>query len=201
MEVIHIPRIGTQTFVNAVNPFDNVIHDNIRYVIYSIRYIDELVANGENVLAELYIANGLDELAYDADMLARVAIVGFKSDLGIVYIPSSMFTITIDRDTVAYVEKLITLPLGALPVDIDLTFLEEELALVIRDSMGLVTTPVTTDVSAVTHFSKAEHDTYQDSLTAIKTNYKTTKLLLQETELKLAQATFLISKLEEKVVL
>ena len=196
MDIASIPRIGTSIYVSASTPFDNVVASNILYTITSVRTLQEMVSNGEDVLNELYIPNALTEADYTADLTDNVAIVGLKSDIGIVYIPSNRMNISYNKDTVPYTSRLITVPLGALPADMDLTFLEDEIANIVKQYTGITSIPETTIVSAVTHIAKDEHVKFMDTLNAVKTNYKTTNIQLQEANVALDKANTVISHLQ-----
>lgn len=144
------------------SPANNIVDDTVEYTITSIRRIKEVFNNREDPLVTIYGVLGISEEVFNADLEKDILIIGIKKVGGnrYTYVPETFITTVPNLNGVRYVEKLLVLSLGKIPVDLDLTNLKDVLLDKIRTSTNLEVQIKEIDNSSIEMVDSVEHDAY-----------------------------------------
>jgi len=161
-----IPPINASGVYALVTPFDTKVVSGLRYTCNAVRTFKELLASGVDVVADYYTANGLQESDYNTDYDNGVCIITLQSSKGdLLYVPSSYISSYPDTSGVPYNAVALSVLLGQVPQNMDLTYLKGELVAAVMDAAGIsasvrtVTYSETTCVAYETHKSlQAQRD-------------------------------------------
>lgn len=147
-----VPYVGQRGLFALTLPFN--LQANTSYRCIAIRSFLELSQQGVDVYDAYYNGMGLSQNTYSQDSTNGVVIVALRSDGGnMVYVPSSYIASTPDISGSAYARRFVTLDLGMLPVDTDISPVMESLEGLVEARIGVVTqakqatSPVTNIVS------------------------------------------------------
>jgi hypothetical protein len=144
-----VPSIGSKGLFRVAPPFNISLVQDLEYTCVSMRSIQDISNDGVDVFAAYYDTQGLTLENMQADLAAGVFLVTLQPSTGLpVIVPSSYFIGIPDITGVPYMGTMIALDLSLLPSDLDLSYLKQRLADVVKDTIGVLTTPrtvVTTD--------------------------------------------------------
>ncbi len=145
-----IPPINAKGFFTLKSPWS--LPANAVYECIAVREFADFTSIGEDVYSLVYEPRELERSVYEIDRNNDEKIVTLASATRpTIYVPSSYITGYPAMDNVAYSHVVVSASLGALPDQLDLTFLQDQLAGVISDVVG-----VTTEV----HLNLAPSDSY-----------------------------------------
>ncbi len=133
-----IPELGAKGTFTLKTPFDKLILPDDLYTCMAVRNINDYIANNEDVLTQAYLNNNLTTTDYQSDLVANMAIASLQSQVGHwLYIPARFFISFPSSNGVPYHNVVIAVALGAMPVDLDLTFLKTNMSNMVIDSLGV----------------------------------------------------------------
>jgi hypothetical protein len=179
-----VPTVGARGVFTILAPFaalmpaasisNSSVAVQPRMTCVAVRSLTELVASGNNPQADDYTANGLDATVYQTDLNNGVVIVTLQADDGmLVQVPSSYIGSYADPNGVPYQVMLLSVNLGALPSNVDLSFVSQQVVEVIQDSLGVTTTAKIQIVSNTAMMSQADSAQIETARTASITNSTT----------------------------
>lgn len=133
-----IPPIPTKGLFVVGAPFS--VTSTVIYNVEAVRSISDMIQQKEDPLNDIYLAAGLTQADYDADVAAGAYIVTLSSEEEAPkYIPTT-YIVTIPDDTaIPYSYILVTANLGALPSTVadQLTQVVQEIQSVVSDLVGV----------------------------------------------------------------
>lgn len=171
--------IGSQGVFTLAAPFDKELVSRpdsvkIQYKVAALNSIESLEMSGLDVFNTIYKPKGLDEVKFSSDKLNDVTIVTLTSiGLKTVYVPQSYITTTPVYDGVKYFEPIIHASLGLIPLELDLTYLQQQISAVITDVVGVTEDKILVKVSALPVNGVVGLDDHEEMETIRKNNIKT----------------------------
>jgi len=165
-----VPTINSRGTFTFLAPYDSTINVTQQFTVASIRSIQELQASGEDPLTNIYLSAGELEAVFTVDVSNNVPIVTLRTDGGeYLYIPANKIVSDAKADGVPYVEKVLIVSLGYLPVSTDLTAVTQIVNDSVYDTLGVTPTIEPMDTSAIVNTTPTKHAT----LEAVRVNQKT----------------------------
>jgi hypothetical protein len=165
-----IPPINSKGVFVFSEPFNTIIPSNQIYVVTSIRSLVELYNSNEQPYDTIYKAVGLSEADFKADVDANIPIVVFSTTGNeLFYVPGNRILSMPDISGVQYMEKVIAIPLGPLPLDYDLSLVETQVQEVVYNTVGVNSVAKTVLASAVILYSEDQDATFRALLAHKKT--------------------------------
>jgi hypothetical protein len=131
-----IPAVGARGTYIVKAPW--VIDQKGEYVCHAVRSFSEIAKNNINVYDTFYKPKGISEQGYKADADAGVVIVVLRSAIGtFLYIPSSYLIGLPNGGGYAYSRRLLSIDLGALPLNLSTEALRADLITFINARFGV----------------------------------------------------------------
>lgn len=158
-----IPDLGTSGVFSLTAPFNNALMANASYTCISIRQLEDIIAAGGDPYTQYYQpreqTSGDLQAQYNADLGNGVCIVSLQQSSGaVVYVPSSFVASYPSKGGVPYTNLMMAVDLGAMPNYVDLTFLKQQIANLVKDTVGLTSVLIqTVVVSPTTNISSSDH--------------------------------------------
>lgn len=138
-------NVGMSGMFSLAVPFDIALVSGVSYRIEAVNTIETLLKHALDVKNLVYLDNGLTEQDYLADLNNKVTIITLVAgSYPTIMVPSRYILTTPDQNIVPYYEPIIGVSLGLLPQALPLEHLQQQIAAVISDTIG-VEVP-TTDV-------------------------------------------------------
>jgi len=199
---MNIPAIRSKGKFGLKPPFDNIVSSMKEYTVTSIRSLTEL--GPEDPIENIYKLSGLTEDDYNLDKDNDVPIVVLSDTSGsFIYVPGNRF-ITVPIVTgIRHQESILSIPLGLLPVDIDLGLIKSNIEQMIYDTIGVDTSVTKVESSAIILVEDTDSKTMKllrENRISVKKSYRTryleTKELLDSKILYLEQLECYIKKTE-----
>lgn len=160
-----IPPINLKGVFKLSAPYDTVVTNNEVLTVIGIRSLSEL--STLDPLNTIYIAYGMSQEDMDADDADNVPIIVLETSANDkIYIPADRIAETPRVDGVIYNERTIVIPLGPLPVDLNVDSLLGDIEAVVKDFTGIAIA-ANDVVTSGDIMVDAEED---KRLTAIRTN-------------------------------
>lgn len=136
----------------------------VPYTCIAIRTFNEFVKQGVNVYDTFYSPMGVDKNKFNEDTKAGVVIVALESQLGeIVYIPSSYILSLPSVSGVGYAHRVMTISLGMLPDDLDLSALKSSVRSLVEARIGVLSEIHEASVPHVGVVSDTEHQALEQA--------------------------------------
>lgn len=154
--------IGFKGKFTFKTPVSNVLDEDLEYEITSIRRITEVFVNEERPYDTVYVPLTLTKEQYNNDFVNNVNIIGIKSSRSTdyFYVPESYIASTPIITGVKYVEKILAINLGKVPVDLDLGTIKTYITDLITEKTNLITTVVEIENSGIELVKDVEHEIY-----------------------------------------
>jgi hypothetical protein len=154
-----IPTVGMTGYYRLIAPFDGLINLNTEYTCQDVRSITACLANNEDVLKTIYLANGLVEADYVADRAENMLIISLQSQVGQwVYVPVRYVASYPLTNGVLYHNVMMGVGLGAIPVRMDLATIESQISDLIYNLLGIRPAMKAVQVSKATFVSTEQHE-------------------------------------------
>lgn len=165
--------------LNFLSPVEKVIEVSLTYEITSITRITEVFLNGTQPYETIYKILGLTQDEYNRDFVANVNIIGLKSPQGtdIFYVPESYINGIADVTKVDYVEKILAINLGLVPVGLDLINLEDSLKETVKNLTNLDVQIATIENSGIEKVDSVDHAIYMNKVNNLAARTPTYKEL------------------------
>jgi hypothetical protein len=195
-----IPQIGTKGRWVLKNPFSTT--PGLLYTLGATRFFVDIENQGVNVYETFYAtaSPAIPQADYQRDRNDGVVLLTLLSDTEAPrYVPSSYVVQYPAVESVPYQHLVISASIGALPVAMDLQFLQDQVSKIISDTIGV--TPVINigAVPLLTVMTPAQHN-LAEALREGKINNRTTDYALLVEERR--QKTLLAQRLAiaEKII-
>ncbi len=182
------PTMNVKGLYTTKEPFNTVLLSGVLYEPIGIRSISDIVAGGVDPFETIYHPKGISREVYEKDLQDGVLIVSFQAGSGVpVYVPNSYITGQPDIGGVPYRTMMLAVQLAPVPDSLDLTLLQQRVADLVFDTLGVrgVVTPIVASPPSV--LSQTEHDATeaarQHNIASQQTDlakYLETKRLLDE---------------------
>lgn len=156
-----IPPINVRGLFNFKEPFATV--EDKYFTVSGVVSIRTLVAQGKDILTEVYLDNTLTQEDYNADLEANVILITLITDRGVQLTLPSEYLLTLPEiNTVDYHHLVLGVSLGSVPKAMSLEYLKEQLISITAESVGITPTvskfvvPTEGTVSLETHIALEE---------------------------------------------
>lgn len=158
--------IGFKGKFKFASPVDNVLDEDLEYEITSIVKITEAFVNNTKPYETVYVPLKISLELYNKDFINNVNIIGLKSSTGTdyFYVPESFISDVPDISGVKYVEKILAINLGKIPVDLSLDNLTEIIKEVILDLTNLQVEIKSIENSGIELVTEIEHQIYMNKI-------------------------------------
>ena len=139
MEVV--PTVGMSGLFSLKAPYTNLLRPQIEYTCIAVTNLQGAIANGQDPLNDVYLANGDTEANYEADLALNHCILTLQSGTGDqVVVPTSALNGLPIADGVRYMSSVLGISLSALPEDFDLTQLKTDISDLVFEAIGVRST-------------------------------------------------------------
>ncbi len=171
--------VGYQGGWNFLSPIERVIDVTLVFEITSITRITEVFLNGTKPFETIYTPLGLVNEIYNRDFINNVNIIGLKSMQGtdIFYIPESYISGVADSTKIDYIERLVVINLGLVPMSLSL----DNLTFTLKEDVKLLTNldvqTAIMDNSAVEKIDLIDHKIYMNKVNNLAARTPTYKEL------------------------
>lgn len=154
-----IPSVGTVGSFNLKAPFDKYIVTSEKYTCQGVRSLGDYIANNEDVYTNVYLANGLDDTAFDEDVDANMFIVSLQSDSGQwIYVPARYISQFPNTNGVLYHNVMLAVALGSMPVNTDYDALNAAISNLVYDALGVEPDIRQVELSQQVLVDEADHE-------------------------------------------
>ncbi len=165
-----IPTINSKGMFVFSEPFNTSISQNQTYTVVAIRSLTELYNSNEQPYETIYKPVGLTEADFKANVDSNIPIVIFSTSGGqLFYVPCDRILSMPDISGVQYIEKVIAISLGGLPVDYDLTLAKTHIEEIVYNTVGVHSVEKIVPASAVMLYTEDQDATYRTLLNYEKT--------------------------------
>ena len=162
-------------------PISTFLSNNVIYEITSITPIQEMLSNGLD-MSVIYTTYGISD-TYKDDVKSNVDIIGFiiEGSTEYIYVPKHYITKAPVINGVEYVEKLLVINIGLVPVNLSLDIIKDTLRETLESEINIEVIGIK-DVSnsGVILFDDVEHNEYMFKTNNFLENKKTYKELYQD---------------------
>ena len=196
-----IPEIGAKGSFVLAAPFSGIMLPGEIYSCMAVRNIADYIANNEDVLTTAYLNNTLTINDYNADLAVNMSIASLQSQTGHwLYVPARFFEQYPSSNGIPYHNLMLGVYLGALPVSLDLSFLEAAVSNVVIDNIGVKPQIKVVETSKTTSISAIQDASVTATRNAIKTAALTDTGKYQNLQLLYSDALVKIAALEAFIV-
>jgi hypothetical protein len=172
-----VPDVGTTGVWALTTPYDALINATASYKCLEVRQLQGIIAAGNDPYSLYYAPQEGDNAGslkdqYTADLAAGVCIVTLQSSSGaVVYVPTTFIASFPASGGIAYQALMLAVDIGVLPEYVDLTFLKQQMANLVKTTVGLPSVAITTVVvSPTTNLSQDDHNRAEAARKANITN-------------------------------
>lgn len=153
-----IPTLGDTGLFKLNKPYCDFIDSSIMYKCIAKHSISDYVIKGEDIKKKVYLAYNLTDIEYENAIKNNEVLVTLQSTLGnTVMVPSSYILSMPDPNGRAYHNLTMNIELGALPINIKLGTLAEEVKEYIAGRLGMTPKIIVTESSAPTIIPREKH--------------------------------------------
>ena len=142
-------------------PVSNLVDDSVLYEVTSKVPIREFNRDmGLDAKVTIYTTYGILD-KYDEDVDNNIYIIGIlkPGSVDVIYIPETYISRDVNQEYIEYVEKILAFNIGLVPVNLDLTNLQEKLVSVLSNEIGIEVQVKEVIQSGVELVDKATHET------------------------------------------
>lgn len=159
-----VPQVHSSGIFKLASPFDTLLTPNVWYTCIAVRKLEEIRLKGIDPFKTYYQPKSIDSSKYEQDFKAGVSIVTLRSTSGdLKHVPSSYLLSFPSGNGYLYSVIGLGIKLGSLPVDLDLTDLENKLKEVVSDTLGVSSEVKQVQLSPVTIVEKQNHLNYESA--------------------------------------
>jgi len=157
-----IPPINAIGKFRAKEPLDKILDPNINYKVIAVRTIREYLDTDTDVLNLIYLPEGLTEQDFNNDLNENMPIVTLLSPSGsYIYIPANKLASIPDVTGYKFRRKIISVDLGFIPDDTDLTWLNDEIKDLVLTKYGVEPDVSTVNASQAYLYTDDEYQTFE----------------------------------------
>lgn len=201
-----VPTVGMAGLYSLKAPYNNLLREQIEYTCIAVTNLSGALAEGQDPLNDIYIANGDTEASYQDDLAKNHCIITLQSASGdLVVVPNSALNGLPNGDGVRYISAVMGISLSTLPEDFDLTQLKQDISDLVFDQIGVRSTVYATTIGGTIILSHATHEAIEAAreanvVIAPSNAALVTQLQLEKTKLQ-AQLTELENYIKQHVPL
>lgn len=157
---------GLKGKFSFASPVNNVLDEDLEYVVTSIVEITEAFVNKTKPFETIYTPLNIGVELYNRDFINNVNIIGLKSSTGTdyFYVPESFISGTPDTSRIKYVEKILAVNIGKVPVDLSLENLSTIIKEVILELTNLNVEVASIENSGIELISEVDHQIYMNKI-------------------------------------
>lgn len=197
-----LPQVNSSGKFTLQQPFNELLIPDIDYTCIAIRKLEELNLKGIDVYEKFYKPYGLDQKKFDDDYESNASIITLKSSSGdLKSFPSSYLISFPSSGGYLYSNLAIAIELGAVPVDMDITFILNHIEEFIRDTMGVVKKANIIQISQVISVSEENHKRYEEARKALINNSPTDRAKVISLKEENNNLKNIISEYEKAIIL
>lgn len=181
-----VMNVGNNGNFSFKTPVDSKIDETIVYEVAAVRSIVETFISGVSPFETIYEPLGLAKEVFDEDFRNNITIITLKTFGGseLIYVPSSYIIKYPDTSGIKYVEKILAINLGKLPVDIDFSGLYDSIKEVILEQTNLTVEIAVVDNSAIEMVDEVDHIIYMNKINNLGNNALTYRELYHDLKIK-----------------
>jgi hypothetical protein len=132
------PNIGAKGVWTLNAPFNAAVQANVSYTCMAIRKLSDIIAAGGDPFTTYYSPNQLTQAQYQADVQAGASIVSLQaSGSSWLYVPNTYIAQMPNPNNIPYRSIVLGAMLGPLPDNYDLSYVKSQVALAIKDAVGI----------------------------------------------------------------
>ncbi len=181
MAISVIPTINVRGYYVFDSPYNIITDSGLPLTCVSLRNLKEFSKSITNAYELIYKNYNLDKTIYESDLENNVIIAAFTNDGNtIYYIPVNYITRAVDTTGYLYKDYTLSLDLGLLKENIDLSGLLSLLNGVVKDYMGVIPKTQYYKGPISKYMSVEDSKIYEQGLINNKTLYKSYYQLYQE---------------------
>jgi hypothetical protein len=193
------PFIGARGAYTLKPPWE-ALADTV-YTCTGLVSFTALLEKGTDVLNEVYVPNGLGEVEYSADLAAGAYIVVLASETApTLYVPDTYVVSYPDTGLVKYSHIVASASLGALPDELDLSFLQEQLSSTIEGVLGIETEVSIHKAPTTKTITPSQHQTLEAARRAQITLSETDRAKAVKASEEVVRLTEHVAELEAVIV-
>lgn len=194
------PDVGMSGAITAQEPFDKLFAKQARYECIAVESINALVTNGEAPYDHVYKAVGATYDDYVAALATDDKIITFQAVHGdVVKIPAKFLVNMPDANGIKYSMVMLGVNLSAIPEDLDLDSLKEEISDLIMQSLGVPCDVKEMVYGATTLLTHAQHRAVQSGRTEKMATSSSSRRLAKELSLSNEGLKQKVAMLEEYI--
>lgn len=192
-----LPAIGTKGVFTFAPPFDTKVNTSLEYTVSSMELLSSIYNDGRKPFETIYKMAQMTEEDYADDIKENVFIVGFTSSgCETFYVPSDRIKSSPRTDGYTFVGKAISISLGNVPIDLDLSALKAILTDTVYDAVGIRASIQEVLTSAGFKVSEADYKAYMLKLANAKKVDKSFRTLYLEEVEKNRKLSSLVDNIE-----
>ncbi|BDD79583.1 hypothetical protein [Burkholderia phage FLC9] len=172
-----VPDVGNSGVWSLTAPYDALINATASYKCLEVRQLQGIIAAGGDPYSLYYVPQEGDTPGslkdqYASDLSNGACIVTLQSSSGsVVYVPTTFIASFPAGGGIAYHALMLAVDIGVLPEYVDLTFLKQQMANLVKTTVGLPSVAITTVVvSPTTNLSLDDHNRAEAARKANITN-------------------------------
>lgn len=193
------PLIGSKGIYTLVAPFSTSPGEILECI--AIRTISDYIANNDDPLQTVYLANDLTEDDYDADAAINIEIVTLRNDNGYQYlVPAKYITAYPIQDGVLYRAVTVVCALPPVHVDQDFTMIYKEIQDIIKANLGVKTVISKVETSHIRGISGSEDAQLQAQRDIVKGDSASIYMTVVEQANLIAEQKQKIALLEKYII-
>lgn len=166
-----LPSIGMTGFYTLSSPYTGLVSPTTQYRCDGVLSLKALLAQGEDPLSDIYLANGDTKTSYQSDLDNNVSIVTLTAGETVIRFPSSALTQLPNQNGVVYRNTLLGIALSAIPDYLDLTDLQNQISAMILDTLGVRSSTMLTTIGNATVLTYEQDQRVQSARNAMKNNH------------------------------
>lgn len=157
-----LPSLGMTGFYALAAPYNKLISPSAQYRCEGVKSLSAALADGQDPLNRVYLANGDSQANYQKDLAGNVSLVTISSQTGaLIVFPSSVLLQVPLADGVVYHNTVLAVPLGAVAEGEDLSVLQNEVVELIFNKFGVRGASYVTTLGAPAVLQRNQHETVQ----------------------------------------
>lgn len=193
------PNIGARGDWKLSLPF--VTAKDVVHTCIAIRYLTELLREGVDPYAKYYSDHDIPRNQYEDDLANNGAIVTLVSELEVrIDVPTSYILSYPDENIVPYSHVVLSISLGAIPDELNLTFLKQQIVLAANEVAGLNAEVKEHVIPTTGLITRARHEVMEQLRQAKITNRVTDRVRVKQLQDQLAQERAIRATLEQVVI-
>jgi len=195
-----IPSINSKGVFELVEPYNTLIDSRAIYTVVGVDLIPLLSDMGMDIYRVVYEPLGMSRDDMLEDEYRKIPIVTLSTETGEnVSVPSDAILDHPRLDGHIYSEKMMIVPLGTLPNELDVGVLCEDVRVFVHDRIGVTTKVNIIPTSNSIMLTNEEHDVYNGERIANIRNDKSFRIMFMERDETIEQLKKRVNILEKHI--